>query len=89
MSKSYLIVRHTVDDFSTWKAIYDGHLSSRERAGLKELHLLHHYEKPNDLTLIFEVEDIERAKAFIASFDTVNKMKEAHVIGEPEVYFLK
>lgn len=89
MSKSYLIVRHAVDDFSTWKPIYDGHLSAREKAGLKELHLLHHHEKPNDLTLIFEVEDIARAKAFMTSSDTKGKIKEARVIGEPEIYFLK
>ena len=36
----YLLVRHKVTDFSTWEAAYDAHLSARQKAGLKQEHLL-------------------------------------------------
>jgi hypothetical protein len=88
MSKTYMIVRHQVADYSRWKPIYDEHLIARQWAGLKELHLLHNVENPNDLTLFFEVEDIGCAKAFMNSSETADKIKEAHVIGTPEICFL-
>ena len=36
----YLLVRHKVTDFSTWKAAYNSHLLARQKAGLKQEHLL-------------------------------------------------
>ena len=32
----YLLVRHKVADFSTWKAAYDAHLSAVRKQGLTE-----------------------------------------------------
>ena len=89
MAKSYMLVRHDVADFSKWKFVYDAHLKAREEAGLKELHLFQALENPNHVSLLFEVQDIERAKSFVSSDDSRDKMKEAHVEGAPEIYFLR
>jgi hypothetical protein len=43
----YVLVRHKVADFSKWKSAYDAHLGSRQKAGLKEDHLLRNTESPN------------------------------------------
>jgi len=89
MSKSYLIVRHTVEDFATWKPVYDGHVKVRDEAGLKEIYLLRNIENQNDVTMLFEAQDLEKAKAFVESADTHDKMKESLVVGVPEIYFLR
>lgn len=88
VSKSYLMVRHQVADISHWKLVYDEDRAGRENAGLKELHLLHDTLDSNKLTLLFEVEDVEKAKAFLTSPDAADKKKEAEVIGDPKIWFL-
>jgi hypothetical protein len=63
----YLLVRHKVADFSKWKPAYDAHSGARKKAGLKEEHLLRNIESPNEVVLLFEAEDIQKAKAFASS----------------------
>ncbi len=86
--KTYLLVRHQVTDFPHWKSVYDKDRSGRENAGLKELYLLHDIQDPDKLTLLFEIEDMEKAKAFLTSPEAEDKKKEAEVISVPEICFL-
>ena len=85
---AHLIVRHTVQDFAKWKAVYDAHQSSRQAAGLKDLFLWRNADKPNELILLFEVSDVTRAKAFTMSPDLKDKMTAAGVVGPPDIVFL-
>ena len=84
----YLLVRHKVSDFSKWKAAYDAHLPAREEAGLKEGHLLRNMEDPNEVILLFEAEDLQKAKEFGASADLREAMQNAGVVDKPDIYFL-
>jgi heme-degrading monooxygenase HmoA len=63
----HMLVRHKVADFAKWKPVYDDHLPVRQKAGLKEVHLLRNIENPNEVILLFSVEDPDKAKAFAAS----------------------
>ena len=65
----HVLVRHKVADFAKWKPVYDGHLPARQKAGLKEVHLLRNTENPNEVILLFSAEDLDKAKAFAASDD--------------------
>ena len=65
----YLLVRHKVADFSQWRPAYDNHLPARQKAGLKEVHLLRNIDDPNEVVLLFEAEDVQRARDFAASSD--------------------
>jgi hypothetical protein len=47
-----MLVRHKVADFAKWKAVYDAHASAREKAGLKEEHLLRSIDNPNEVTRV-------------------------------------
>ncbi|MBV9643198.1 MAG: hypothetical protein JO334_06465 [Verrucomicrobia bacterium] len=60
----YLLVRHKVEDFSKWKTAYDADPGARQKAGLKEDHLLRNTESPNEVILLFEAEDLQPAKEF-------------------------
>ena len=84
----YVLVRHKVADFSTWKAAYDSHSPARQKAGLKEKHLLRNIDVPNEVILLFEVEDVEKAREFSNSPDLREATQKAEVVDKPGIYFL-
>lgn len=86
---SYLLVRHKVADFSKWKLAYDDHLRAREEAGLKEAHLLRNIDNPNEVVLLLEAEDVQKARDFAASSDLQERMQQAGVIDRPDACFLE
>jgi hypothetical protein len=84
----YVLVRHKVSDFSKWKPAYDAHLPARQKAGLKEEHLLRNTDDPNEVVLLFEAKDIEKAKEFASSADLREAMQSAGMVDKPDIYFL-
>ena len=84
----YVLIRHKVNDFPKWKSAYDAHSGARQKAGLQEEHLLRNSEDPNEVILLFEAQDIQKAKEFAGSSDLREAMKNAGVIDKPDVYFL-
>ena len=84
----YLLVRHKVRDFSTWKTAYDAHLPAREAAGLRELHLLRNVEDTTEVVLLFETEDLGKARTFARSEDLRQAMEKAGVVDQPDICFL-
>ncbi|MCH8911541.1 MAG: cyclase [Chloroflexi bacterium] len=84
---AHQFVRHTVADYDKWKAAYDDHEPTRKEYGLKELGVHRGAENPNDITIVFEAESIERANEFAESEDLKMKMMEAGVQGPPDIWF--
>jgi len=84
----YLLVHHKVADFSKWEPAYGAHSGARKKAGLKEEHLLQNIESPNEVVLLFEAEDIQKAKAFASSSGLREAMQNAGAIDKPGIYFL-
>jgi hypothetical protein len=85
---NYLLIRHKVRDFNEWKPGYDDHLTTRESAGLVEKQLLRGNEDPNEVVLLFQAADLDKARAFIASPDLREVMQKYGVIGMPDISFL-
>jgi len=85
----HMLVRHKVADFAKWKPVYDAHLSARQKAGLAEEHLFRNADDPNEVLLLFSMEDLDKAKAFTASNDLRQAMEKSGVRDKPDVYFLK
>ena len=85
---TYLLVRHQVADFSKWKPVYDAHLATRQKAGLREKNLLRGIDNPNEVILLFEAEDLKKAQAFTESSDLREAMQKAGVVGKPDFLFL-
>ena len=84
----HVLVRHKVQDFDKWKPVYDSHQQARAAAGLQELHLWHNIDDPNEIVLLFEAADVEEAKAFARSSDLKERMRDAGVMGAPDIFFL-
>ncbi len=85
---SFMFIRHKVRDFKSWKAGYDAHQPKRDEAGLTEKYLLRNSDDPSEVLILLEAQDLGRAKAFAASADLREKMKELGVVDKPDVYFL-
>lgn len=85
---NYILVHHTVSDFTKWKAGYDSHLPARTEAGVKEVKVLQGNDNPNEVVALFEVEDVAKAKAFISSDELRTAMREFGVVSTPEFTFL-
>jgi hypothetical protein len=64
---AFVLIRHKVKDFNTWKTGYDAHQPKRTEAGLTEKHVLRGADDANEVVMLFEAQDLDRAKAFTAS----------------------
>jgi hypothetical protein len=84
----FLLVRHKVAEFDRWKSAYDAHLPSREQAGLKEERLLRNIDEPGEVLILFEVEDLQKAREFVDSADLKTAMEKAGVVDKPDIYHL-
>jgi hypothetical protein len=84
----YLLVRHKVAEFDQWKSAYDAHLPSRQKAGLKQEHLLRNIDDPNEVLILFEVEDLQKAREFSEGSDLSAAMEKAGVVDKPDIYHL-
>jgi len=60
----------------------------RTEAGLTEKYVLRGADDANEVVMFFEAQDLNRAKAFMASADLREKMQEVGVIDKPDIYFL-
>ena len=86
---AYLLVRHKVSNFAKWKRAYDGHLPARRKAGLRQKALLRSARNPREVFILFQAGDLKKAKAFASSRQLRKVMKEAGVVGKPEISILK
>ena len=87
--KNYLFLRHKVADFTSWKVVYDSHAGARAQAGLTEKKLVRELDQPNNVFILFELEDVAKARAFLGSADLHETMKHSGVIDKPDLHYLQ
>jgi hypothetical protein len=85
---NYILIRHKVKDFTSWKRVYDGHLPRRNEAGLTEKFMFRGVGDQNEVIMLFETKDLGRAKKFIESVDLRETMGKSGVLDKPDIYFL-
>ncbi len=84
----HLLVEHHVRDFDQWKRVYDMHAPTRE-AGMTRPHVFCSADDPNDVFVMADVEDEDKAQAFMHSPEIAKAMKDGGVEGEPSIMFLE
>ena len=85
-----IFMKHTVEDYDTWKQVFDDHADTREEYGSHEdYRLFHEAGTPNEVVMIGEWESVETFQRFMEESDVQEKMGGAGVISEPEVYILE
>lgn len=63
----HLIWEADVADFAAWRAVFGKEEHTRHAAGLSTLHVWTDPERPNHAVVLFEVRDLDRARAFLCS----------------------
>lgn len=78
-------VSHTVKDYSKWRPGFDSTADMRKQAGLEFMTVGQEADKPNNLIVVFKVDDIQKAKDFGASPELKAAMQKHGVISKPEM----
>ncbi len=85
----YLLIRHRVENYETWKPVFDNHDATRGENGGKGGYLFRTAEDPNEIVLLLECEDLKKARRFALSEDLREAMQRAGVADRPDIYFLE
>ncbi len=83
-----LIIRHSVQDFAQWKAAYDEHAGARANSGTSNYHVFRNADNPNEVVVMSDVDDMDKARAFLGSDDLRQTMEKGGVAGPPDIVFL-
>ena len=84
----YMLCRNRVRNYEKWRTIFDSHASAHHKAGLSLVHLWRSVDDAHTVFFLFEIHDLERAKAFISAPEGAKAGKKAGVI-EGEIRFLE
>lgn len=85
----YLLIRHKVTDYETWKSAFDAHCVIRQANGSRGGQLFRSADNPNELIILLEWDVLEKARQFAQSEDLRAVMQQAGVVEQPAIYFLK
>jgi hypothetical protein len=85
---THVLVKHKVNDYATWKAEFDKFADFRKSSGEKSFRILHPSDNPNDLTLLFEWDNVKNAETFMTSTELQSTMQRAGVSEKPNIQFL-
>jgi quinol monooxygenase YgiN len=83
-----VLVHHEVADYNNWRRAFDAALDFRHEGGECSCRIFRKAGNPNDLTLLFEWEDLEKAKRYMSSEELRKKMQQAGVSGAPDIQYL-
>jgi hypothetical protein len=86
---TYLYGHAKVENFDTWKSIFDKREEVRNSAGLKLLQVYHSLHDRNEVHWLFEVDNVDNAREMMESADLKQAQAEGGIIGKPHFHFLK
>lgn len=84
-----VIVKHKVENYKKWETIYKEDLHRRQAAGLKEVSHGRDVNSLNEVYIIFETIDPDRARDFLKDPELRALMEEAGVLDKPEMIILE
>jgi heme-degrading monooxygenase HmoA len=85
----YLLIRHKVADYAKWKPGFDADSVNRQANGSRGGQLFRNATDPNELVILLEWDDLEKARQFTQSDELREVMQRLGVIDHPDIYFLK
>ena len=83
-----VLVHHRVADYRNWRSVFDGALDFRHDGGECSCRIFRKAGNPNDLTLLFEWDEMEKAQRYMTSDELRKKMQQSGVLGAPEIQYL-
>lgn len=86
--EALMMVRHQVVDYAKWRAVFDEQEEVREASGLDNVRVYQSASDANEVVILLDAADLEKAKAFAGSEELKARMMNAGVKGKPEILFL-
>ena len=83
-----LLIQHQVQDYATWKKVFDSVHDLRISSGELSAQIFHDASDPNKLTVLNKWDSVENAQKFAHSPDLMAAMQKAGVVGQPSIFFL-
>ena len=83
-----ILIRHKVADYGAWKPVFDEHGMTRRANGCQGGRILRSADDPNEVVILLEWDDLERARLFADSDDLREAMDRAGVTDRPDIWFL-
>lgn len=81
-----LFVRHKVADYAKWKKGYDAFDATRRKLGVRDAAVFSGAVQAEDVTIWHDFDTLEAAQAFTKSPELAAAMKNAGVVGAPEIW---
>ena len=88
-SDARLFVHHKVKDFKVWQKSYDSFAPEQKKAGVFKKSVYQSVDDANDVTVIHDFHDVEKAKAFATSPQLAEKMSASGLVGKPDIWITK
>jgi hypothetical protein len=89
MSKGRVVVRHKVRDFDAWKPFFYTDAKRQRDAGCTRWYLTRSIHDKNELVIIFECEDLDKAKLVFSDPSLTELMRKAGVVDQPTIFFVE
>jgi heme-degrading monooxygenase HmoA len=86
---SYVITRIKVADYARWKEVFDAGGAFRQSYGSQGGRLFRSASDPNELILLTQWDNLEKARQFAQSEELKADVQKAGHLGQPDVYFLE
>jgi len=84
---TYMLGQATVEDFDAWKSNFDDNEPFRAEHGELGFQVFQSVEDPNEVTIVFEWDAAENARALFESDEMRARLADAGVVGEPDLSF--
>jgi hypothetical protein len=84
-----LIIRQQVEDYRSWKAIFDQDMATRRACGSKGSRIFRNTATPNELIILFTWDDLDRARLYFQADDLQIELTGAALFGSPLFWFLE
>jgi len=84
----HVVVRHKVEDWDKWKKVFDEHQEFRHERGSKGATVFRNFHDPNEVVMMFEWDNEQKAHQFVDSENLKLNMKKAGVTDIPDIYYL-
>jgi len=89
LTKGKVIVRHKVRDFDAWKPLFYADSKRQRDAACTRWNLTRNKHDRNELVIVFECEDLDKAKTVFSDPSLAELMKRAGVVDQPSIFFLE
>jgi hypothetical protein len=84
----YLICRHRTKDYDAFVRFFRTHESAHREAGFRVDKVMRGLDEPNDCVVLFEVHDLEKARAFTSSPEVPDAQALSGLVAPPDMIWL-